>query len=285
MDAVTQRETLPTDALGETEQARFFASPRHDDLECLSATFRKHVYAPHAHETYVVGTVIQGCETFVCRGGRHYVGAGDLTFVNPLDVHDGEPFEGGYTYRMSYPSADLMRRAAEDATGQAAIPLFRAPCIRDPEGVALFLEAFRTLEAGSGALEADEALLRTMALLVVRHAGLALRPLGQETGPIERVRALIEQNYADDLSLDDLAREARVPRHLLIRAFRKATGATPHSYLVNRRTLAARALLKAGTAPAEAAIAVGFFDQSHLTRAFKARYGVTPGAYRAAFQH
>ncbi len=285
MNVVTQRETLGLSPLGNTERARFFVSPQHGDLECLSATFRTHVYAPHAHETYVVGTVVEGCETFVCRGARHYVGPDDLTFVNPLEMHDGEPYEGGYSYRMTYPGPALMAEAALEATGRPTLPSFRAPCVRDPEGVALFLSAHRALEQDEDRLLGEETLLRAMALLVSRHGDLPFRPLGRETGPVARARALIDSRYDESLSLEDLARAAGLPRHLLIRAFRKETGTTPHSYLVNRRTLAARALLRAGTSPADAAFAVGFFDQSHLTRAFKARHGVTPGAYRAAFQH
>jgi AraC-like DNA-binding protein len=41
-------------------------------------------------------------------------------------------------------------------------------------------------------------------------------------------------------------------------------------------------LLKRGTSPADTAASVGFADQAHLTRAFKARLGVSPGAYRRA---
>lgn len=285
MDVVTQRETLDSRPLGDAERARFFVAPQNGGLECLSATFRTHVYAPHAHETYVVGTVIEGCETFVCRGARHYVGRDDLTFVNPLEMHDGEPFDGGYSYRMTYPTAALMAEAAEEATGRATLPSFRSPCVRDPDGVALFLSAHRALEQGEDPLLGEETLLRAMALLVSRHGDLPLRPLGSESSPVAKARALIDARYGDTLSLDDLSRAAGLPRHLLIRAFRKETGTTPHSYLVNRRTLAARQLLRTGTSPADAALAVGFFDQSHLTRAFKARHGVTPGAYRAAFQH
>jgi AraC-like DNA-binding protein len=37
----------------------------------------------------------------------------------------------------------------------------------------------------------------------------------------------------------------------------------------------------AGTGLADAAAAAGFVDQSHLTRQFKARYGVTPGRWAA----
>jgi AraC-like DNA-binding protein len=44
----------------------------------------------------------------------------------------------------------------------------------------------------------------------------------------------------------------------------------------------ARRLLAAGRPPAEAALQVGFADQSHMTRAFVRQFGITPGRYRAA---
>jgi AraC-like DNA-binding protein len=283
MDVLTQRDMLEDSPLATRERARFFVSPRHDALECLNATFRTHVYAPHAHETYVVGTVTEGCETFLCRGVRHYIGPGDFTFVHPLDVHDGEPAEDGYTYRMSYPSLSLMAEVAREVTGSGAPPFFPRSCVRDPEAAALFEEAHRLIEGGADAFAADEALLRCLALLVTRHAGMHALPLGRESDPVRRAMAVIDARYGEALSLDVLSGAAGLPRHLLIRAFRRETGATPHSYLVNRRALAAGALLRGGATPSEAALAVGFFDQSHLTRAFKARFGVTPGAYRAAF--
>ena len=67
-----------------------------------------------------------------------------------------------------------------------------------------------------------------------------------------------------------------------LRVFSKATGQTPHAYLVNLRVNLARELLATGTRPAEAAVAAGFSDQSHLTRVFKRIVGVTPGHYARA---
>jgi AraC-like DNA-binding protein len=43
----------------------------------------------------------------------------------------------------------------------------------------------------------------------------------------------------------------------------------------------ARELLRSGESPSLIAVQCGFADQAHLTRAFKARLGVTPGQYKA----
>src|SRR5262245_59650319 len=97
---ITQAQALGSKPLARGECARFFAAARFPGLDCVTATFRTHVYAPHTHETYVIGNIDDGCETWLARGARHYAGPGDLAFNNPLDVHDGAPWGGGYTYRM-----------------------------------------------------------------------------------------------------------------------------------------------------------------------------------------
>jgi len=53
----------------------------------------------------------------------------------------------------------------------------------------------------------------------------------------------------------------------------------PHRYVTGRRIDRARALLLDRVPPAEVAATVGFYDQAHLTRHFRATLGVTPAAY------
>ena len=285
MDAIDQQAAVDHASLGPRDRARFWRARRHDGLEGLTATFRRHRYAPHTHETYAVGVILAGCEAYHVRGVRHYAGAGELCFVNPGDVHDGEPHGDGYAYRMSYPSVALLSEiAAELADGGRArgTPFFRAPMVRDPESAGVFVAAHRRLEAGDDPLGADEALVRAYALMLVRHAGLA--PPGQPCragSAVARVRDFIESAYAEEIDLATLAAVAGLTRHHLVRLFKRETGLTPHAYLTDCRIRAARRLLAAGTAPAEVAAACGFFDQSHLTRLFKSRAGVGPGAYRA----
>jgi AraC-like DNA-binding protein len=281
---VTQAQVLGPLAAG--EGARFFSAARFPGLDCLTATFRTHVYAPHTHETYVVGVIDAGCETWNARGVRHYAGPGDVLFNLPLDVHDGAPFGDGYTYRMTYPTVAFMQCVASQVRGRpvTATPTFNASVVRDREGSRLFADAHAALEHGLDALAGEELLLRAYGRLLERHADVRPAALGREPGPVARVRDAIEQRYAESLTLTDLADLARLSTYHLIRAFRAEVGLTPHAYLVDVRVRRARDLLRADLPPAEVALDVGFADQAHLTRAFKARIGVAPGAYRRALR-
>jgi AraC-like DNA-binding protein len=283
---VTQAETLRATPLAAGEGARFFVPARFPGLDCLTATFRTHVYTAHTHETYVVGTVDAGCETWNARGVRHYAGPGDVLFNLPLDVHDGAPFGDGYSYRMSYPTVAFMRRVASAVCGRTvtATPTFKAAVVRDPAGARLFSSAHAALERGVDPLAGEELLLRAYGRLLVRHADVRPARLGREPGPMARVRDAIEQRYAEPLRLAELSQVAGLSPHHVIRAFHAEVGLTPHAYLVDVRVRRARELLAAGVPPADVALRVGFADQAHLTRAFKARIGVAPGAYRRALR-
>lgn len=284
MDGITQAEALAMTPLAAGERARFFTAGRFQDMECLTATFRTHRYALHTHDTYVIGSIEAGCETWRVRGGRHYAGPGDLVFNHPHDVHDGEPYGAGFYYRMTYPGVALLREIAADVTGGAVTgtPFFPEPVVRDPQGAALISAAHGALEAGGDMLAADELLSRAYAHCLVRHARVAPAPVGREPGRVTHVKAVLDERHAEDLPLAALAAEAGLSPYHLIRAFRRETGMTPHAWLIDRRIAAAKARLRRGEAPAEVATATGFCDQAHLTRAFKARIGVTPGAYRMA---
>ncbi|MFW6051834.1 MAG: helix-turn-helix domain-containing protein [Myxococcota bacterium] len=71
-------------------------------------------------------------------------------------------------------------------------------------------------------------------------------------------------------------------RHFLA-LFRDATGLSPAEYIQVRRFRRAVALMRSRPACslAEVAIAGGYADQAHLTRAFRRHAGITPGTYRA----
>ena len=101
--------------------------------------------------------------------------------------------------------------------------------------------------------------------------------------PVARAMQYIEANFAQDIGLADIATAARVSQYHLSRLFKQVSGITPHQYLIGVRVNNARALLSAGAGKrslADVAEAVGFADQSHLTRHVKRLLGVTPRELR-----
>ena len=101
-------------------------------------------------------------------------------------------------------------------------------------------------------------------------------------GPVGRAVELIDNDPAAPVTLADLGRVCGMSRFQVLRGFAKATGMTPHAYLVQRRIDLARRLIAAGVPLAQAAADSGFADQSHMTRVFARRFGLSPGAYAQA---
>lgn len=265
---------------------RFWRVTRHGGLGCLRATFRRYAYTPHTHETYAVAAILSGCETFYHRGAQRYAGPGAIAVVCPDEVHDGEPYGGGFEYRTLYPGAGLMQEIAEDIAGRPlpGPPHFRHSVVEDPELSAALARLHDSLaEDGQPVtrMEQDARLVAFLAALIARWSGGGAARTGREPAAIARAIDYLDAHAAQEVELADLSRLTGLSRSHVIRAFRRETGLTPHAYLMDRRVRAAARLLGAGEAPGAVAAACGFFDQSHLNRVFKARMGVTPGAYRA----
>lgn len=99
---------------------------------------------------------------------------------------------------------------------------------------------------------------------------------------VQRVIEFMQAHLADDISVDALARIANLSPAHFSTCFRASVGEPPHQHLVRLRVERARGLLERGLDPASAALAVGFYDQSHLARHMRRMLGVTPGAIARA---
>jgi AraC-like DNA-binding protein len=278
----SQADALRRTPPGLGESAKFWREVRYGDLECLTALFRTHVYERHTHETYVIGSIVAGCERFEVNGVHYAARAGDLCFLNPDIVHDGRPEGQGYAYRMIYPSVDLVNELAADLTGRPprGMLAFGEPIEHDPQLSAAFVAAHRAMEKKNTALEADEAMVQVLGRILTRYTKLAdpEKPV-RERRAISDVKDYLAANVTENVDLATLAELSGLSRSHLIRAFKRETGLTPHAFLIDRRVRLARKLLREGITPVNVAASTGFADQAHMTRAFKARIGTTPGSF------
>lgn len=107
-------------------------------------------------------------------------------------------------------------------------------------------------------------------------------PQGAITG--SRMRLLdefIDAGLDGPLGIQAMARLLELSEGYFMRAFKNATGKSPHSYLIDRRLAKARASMRDSTARlSEIALTCGFNSQAHMTTAFKQRLGVSPAQLR-----
>jgi AraC-like DNA-binding protein len=95
---------------------------------------------------------------------------------------------------------------------------------------------------------------------------------------LRRVLAMIEERFLTGLGVDEMAAAIGLSGPHFVRAFKHATGETPHQYIMCRRLEKATADLARGADKiATVAVDCGFFDQAHLTRCFRKKFGITPG--------
>lgn len=256
-------------------------------FDALAATYVTHAFTRHAHEGFAIGVIERGAETFLYRGRRWCADAGKIVVINPGEIHTGEAAtRAGWSYRMIYPDASLLRRAASELAGRTCdVPFFPDAVIDDPLLYDALHRLHCALQQDAGKLETQTRLLTTLALLVRQHADARPGvPAPTANAAVQRARDYIHAHYAENVTLEALAGLEHFSPYHFVRVFRRATGMPPHVYLTHVRVARARALLRLGVPPAQVAQDTGFAHQSHLNRAFKRIVGVPPGAYRKNVQ-
>jgi len=191
---------------------------------------------------------------------------------------------------MTLDPAFLQRVAQETfGAGGALVELAHAEGKHDPAISSIASALLREVVSGdTGGRVLAASLASVLAVHLLRnYAGRPARsaelPSTVPTRAVSEAVRFIDENYGRDLSLAEIGEAARLSPFHLTRVFKKAMGTSPHQYLVQVRVNSARALLTSGAGRqslAEVAAAVGFADQSHLTRQFKRVFGVTPKQVR-----
>jgi AraC-like DNA-binding protein len=106
------------------------------------------------------------------------------------------------------------------------------------------------------------------------HGGLA-------AGALRRVQEYVQVHLNESIDLSMLAAVAGLSMHHFAREFKQSAGVTPHHYLIQKRIERAQQILaQTDLSLAEIAYTVGFSDQGHLSRHFRALLGATPREFR-----
>jgi AraC-like DNA-binding protein len=97
---------------------------------------------------------------------------------------------------------------------------------------------------------------------------------------IKTVEKYIDENFLEDIMLEDIALHVNISIVHLLRLFKEELSMSVHAYILNKKVHFAKELLSQNIPIAEAAQMSGFFDQSHLNRSFKRVFQLTPKEYQ-----
>jgi AraC-like DNA-binding protein len=260
-------------------QDRIQVDPGDGSLQRLAARFGGHAYDLHRHETYAVGLTLWGAQSFHYRGRLATSAAGQVMVIHPDEAHDGHAgVDEGFAYRMLY----IDPGAVSAALGTAATPFVPDVVADDPALAGLLREAFADFPRPLEPIAADAIVGRVAELLSARcDAPTRPRRLPTAHQAVGRARDFLIAEAPRIVASQELERVSGLDRFALARHFRAAYGTSPHRFQVGRRLARAQSLIARGAALSEVAAATGFADQSHLTRHFASRFGVTPGRWAA----
>jgi len=244
-------------------------------------------FGRHWHDAYGFGVLEQGAQRSGSGRGQVEAFAGQVITSNPGEVHDGSPL-GGPTRRWRILSVDTAVFSSLIERSGAAAQITR-PVIDDPPLFHVLRRLFRRIErwnvhAGNrtgAALACEESLVEAAVLLVARH-GTAPAHTDTPSHDLRQVRERLADAPLDAPTLAEMAQMTGLSRYQVLRRFQKTYGLSPHAWLTSRRAEHALRLIRGGKTLIDAAMASGFSDQSHMTRAFVRHYGFTPGAWRKA---
>ena len=223
----------------------------------------------HTHDHHQIVLPVAGILDMEVAGARGRVGEG-----RGVLVADGMPH--------SFRSAGTNRFVVLDVPAGGLVP----------EAAAHACDAFFPIDAALDGLVrylAAEAADRPLDPVLAHHAaGLLLRALETRRptpavpdDPVARALTLMAERCEEPLTVAELAAAVGLAPSRFHERFRAQTGTTPARRLAELRLDRAEALLRAGDLSlAEVALAVGFSDQSALTRSLRRRRGTTPGALR-----
>lgn len=254
-----------------------------------------HLYSPgganveyHYHEFCKLLLLVSGRGGYVVDGQKYLLQPGDVVLIGSRSAHRPE-LEGDAPYEriIIYISPEFLQQSS--TSGCELLDLFSANHghvlrLRERERKRVFALADALEKELSGAEYGREILSNGALLRLLVEIGrdrnqegaLNPNPVTPEDQRVVEWMQYLDRHLQEDLDMDVLAERFFISKFHMMRLFHQQTGFTIHTYLMQRRLLAARQLMEKGMRATEACYRCGFRSYSSFTRAYNKHFGTTP---------
>lgn len=246
----------------------------------------RHPRVLHSNEGYSEVTLILSGKGEYFIGGQAYeVQTGDLVFFNPGVAHDQKMSPGEGQARISLAISDFQSMGRE-----ALLPAAVKPVIATGSNFetlrALMELIFKQLEEELPARERTvhhltQAFLTQVEALIQNQPAASEQSAKNEIPLATRVRAYLDENFCEEMSLQSLADRFNISSYYLAHIFKDQFGYPPLQYILRRRIGLAQTLLITTDMPVgEIGAWVGYYNPSHFNLIFTKNVGISPRKYR-----
>lgn len=244
----------------------------------IHANYQKFAFRRHYHLDFHIGLVTNGQQKFFYQGVNHTIGQGQIVIMPPDELHDGSSIHSeGYQVRVFSIDPKWFSELA-DLKCESDQVQFSRLIISNP---ALFQHMVRVHQAlGTNNLSqlAKDCLPYEGFELLFRHYGAIQQKntvsLGNQS--ISTLKDYLIANLDQPVKLEELSQLCHLSPTQFQRHFKAKIGLTPYAWLSRLRLEHGLRLLKSGICGTEVAHQIGFYDQAHFSKAFKATYGISP---------
>lgn len=241
-------------------------------------------YDKHFHTTLSIGAVEKGKVAYIHGKDEYILSSGELSVINPHVPHYCNPIENeSRSYHMIYIDVDWCKELQSTLFKNVDrfIPLDHVQ-IYDENLYNEYIVLNKTLlNKNRLLLEKEQFLEKFFRTLFLKHCiqkETTVTIMNSEK--IDKAKSFIEENYLEDITLDDIASFTQISKFYLTKIFNQQLHISPYKFLMNYRINKAKELLSQGYATVDVANMTGFFDQSHFSQTFKKYVAATPNEYK-----
>ena len=264
----------------------------------VDAKHPRYVMSAHWHTEWELIRIRSGSITIYVDESEIEAKAGDVILLRDSMLHSGTPHNCIYECFV-FDLHGLFRNA--EIVKQHLRPVYRLDLLTQvyfpndsSNAVGQFVNALMESCSKGADPTADKGLLELSVLgylcnlfsYILQNKMYVISPIESvnKTYRIDQIKAVlkhIEQNYAANITLNNLADIANMNPNYFCRVFQDVTQQTPMDYVIYYRIEQAAMMLATTTLSiTDIAMASGFNDHSYFTKIFKRIKGITPRAYR-----
>lgn len=253
---------------------------------------KKGVYPSHYHDFLKITMLLEGNVSYVVEGRSYPLVPYDMVLVNRGQIHHPEVKDTlPYERILLYLSPDFLTQFSQEGASLdrcfETAAYHHSQVLRlDQDRQGCLLSLLKKLEHSQNRQHKEFAgslysrLLCLEFLVQLNRFSSDSNALYVPTGTLDyRVSGLISyinDHLQEELSIEMLSSLISISPYHMMRTFKKETGRTIGNYIIEKRLMKARDLIRDGSKATEACYACGFNNYSTFLRAYKEQFGHLP---------